>query len=165
MAIWYKVEHSKTGIKNFMECNWHFHDFRIERVSFLSNENIVELFLKYDELEGSVILRFVNVHSMNVNFKAEFSSFEDIMGSVLLLTDNNRLLWIADDSWGEQSAQHIDELKNEFLWIEAENIIWAVTDENGNPSEMPADKIDQIWVIYGKTEYHHFDLIPYDDIQ
>ena len=72
--------------------------------------------LWYDELEGSVILRFVNVHSMNVNFKVEFGSSEGIMGSVLLLTDNSRLLWIADDSWGNQSAQHIDELKNEFSW-------------------------------------------------
>ncbi|MBQ7906349.1 MAG: hypothetical protein IJ309_00080 [Clostridia bacterium] len=165
MAIWYEVEHTETGIHNFMECNWYFHDFKIERINYSSNKNTVEIFLKYDELEGSVILQFVNVHSMNVNFKVEFGSSEDIIGSVLLLTDNNRLLWIADDSWGEQSAQHIDELKNESSWIEAENIIWAVTDENGNPTEMPANKIDQIGVFYGKTEHHHFDLTPYIEFQ
>ena len=165
MPIWYEVEHSKAGIYNFMECNWHFHDFKIERVSLLSNENTVEIFLRYDELEGSVILRFVNVHSMNVNFKVEFGSSEGIMGSVLLLTDNSRLLWIADDSWGNQSAQHIDELKNEISWVEAENIIWAVTDENGKPAEMSASKIDQVWNIYGKTEYHHFDLMPYNEVE
>ena len=62
MAIWYEVEHSKKGIHNFMECNWHFHDFKIERVHYLPDSLTAELFLKYDKLEGSVILRFLNVN-------------------------------------------------------------------------------------------------------
>ena len=33
MAVWYEVEHSEKGIHNFMECNWHFHDFKIECVN------------------------------------------------------------------------------------------------------------------------------------
>lgn len=163
MPIWYKVEHSQSGITNFMECNYHFHDFRIERVSFSSDENTAEVFLRYDELKGSIILRFINVHAMNVKLKVELGSSEDIMGSVLLVTNNDHLLWIDDDSWGEQSNLHINELKNEFSWIEAENILWAVTDEYGNPTEMPADKIDQTWIIYGKTEHRHFDLTPYKE--
>ncbi|MBQ8163525.1 MAG: hypothetical protein IJZ93_04070 [Clostridia bacterium] len=162
MPIWYEVEHSKTGIYNFMECNWHFHDFEIERISYLPDENSVELFLKYDELKGSVILRFINVYSMNVMFKVEYGSLDNIMGSVLLLTQNGQFLWIDNDSWGDKSKHHIEELKKESSWVQAENIIWAVTDEYGNPTEMPANKIDQVWQIYGKIEHHHFDLKPYN---
>ena len=110
MAIWYEVEHSEKGIYNFMECNWCFHDFKIERVSYLP-DNTAELFLKYDELEGSVILRFIGVHSMNVTVQAEFGYISDIMGSVLLLLENGQLLWIDDDSWGDQSIEHIEYLK------------------------------------------------------
>ncbi len=164
MAIWYEVEHSKKGIHNFMECNWHFHDFKIERVNYLPDDShTAELFLKYDELEGSVILRFVNVRSMNINIKVDMGYIGDIMGSVLLLLDNGQFLWIDDDSWGDQSIDHIEELKKESSWIQAERLIWATTDCNGNPADLPADKIDQTLCIYGKIEHHHFDLTPYDE--
>ena len=159
MAIWYEVEHSEKGIYNFMECNWCFHDFKIERVSYLP-DNTAELFLKYDELEGSVILRFIGVHSMNVTVQAEYGYTSDIMGSVLLLLENGQFLWINDDSWGDQSIEHIEDLKKEASWIQAKRIIWATTDKYGNPTDLPADKIDQTWCIYGKTEHHHFDLTP-----
>lgn len=161
MAIWYTIEHTKESINNFMEFNYHFHDFSIEKVTYIPDENIAELFLKYDELKDSIILRFINVRGMNVSVKVDCGYADEIMGSVLLLTDNNQFLWIDGDVWGEQSEQHIEELKKECSWIQAENIIWALTDENGNPTEMPPYKIDQTWNIYGKIEHRHFDLIPY----
>ena len=164
MAIWYEVEHSEKGIHNFMECNCHFHDFTIERVNYLPDSYTAELFLKYDELEGSVILRFIGVHSMNINIQVDMGWTSDIMGSVLLLLENGQLLWIDDDSWGDQSMDHIEELKKESSWIQAERLIWATTDSNGNPTELPADKIDQTWNIYGKIEHHHFDLTPFDGL-
>ena len=163
MAIWYEVEHSEKGIHNFMECNWHFHDFKIERVHYLTDSHTVELFLKYDELEGSVILRFICVHSMNLSVHVDMGWTYDIMGSVLLLLENGQFLWIDDDSWGDQSMDHIEELKKESSWIQAERLIWATTDSNGNPTELPADKIDQSWSIYGRIEHHHFDLTPFDE--
>ena len=165
MPIWYEVEHSKAGIYNFMECNWHFHDFKIERVCYLSDENTTELFLKYDELENSIILKFINVQAMNIAVKVNFCCTDEIMGSVLLLTENGHLLWIDNDSCGDKSEQHIEELKKDSSWIRAERIIWAVTDKHGNPTEMPANKIDQTWNVYGKTEHHHFDLTPYIESQ
>ena len=161
MAIWYTIEHTKESINNFMEFNYHFHDFSIEKVTYIPDENVAELFLKYDELKDSIILRFINVHGMNVSVKVDCGCADEIMGSVLLLTDNNQFLWIDSDVWGEQSEQHIEEFKKECSWIQAENIIWALTDENGNPTEMPPYKIDQTWNIYGKIEHRHFDLIPY----
>ena len=163
MPIWYEVEHSKAGIYNFMECNWHFHDFKIERVCYLSDENITELFLKYDELENSIILKFMNVQAMNIAVKVNFGCADEIMGSVLLLTENKQFLWIDNDSWGDKSEQHIEELKKDSSWIQAENIIWAVTDKHGNPTEMPTNKIDQTWNVYGKTEHRHFNLTPYTE--
>ena len=164
MAIWYEVEHSEKGIRNFMDCNWHFHDFTIERVNYLPNSYTAELFLKYDELEGSVILRFVNVHSMNVNIQVNTGWINDIVGSVLLLLENGQLLWIDDDRWEDQSIDHIEELKKESSWVQAERLILAITDSNGNPTELPADKIDQTWNIYGKIEHHHFELTPLDEL-
>ena len=163
MAIWYEVKHSQTDIHNFMECNWHFHDFKIERVNYLSDSYTAELFLKYDELEGSVILRFIGVRSMNINIQVSQGYTCDIMGSVLLLLENGQFLWIDDDSWGNQSMDHIEELKKESSWIQAERLIWATTDSNGNPTELPADKIDQTWINYGKIEHHHFDLTPFEE--
>lgn len=82
----------------------------------------------------------------------------DMMGSVLLLLENGQFLWIDDDLWGDQSIDHIEELKEEASWIQAERLIWATTDRDGNPTELPANKTDQVWNVYGKTEHHHFDL-------
>lgn len=160
MAIWYEVEHSQKGIHDFMECNSHFHDFTIERILYMPDQYTVELFLKYDELEGSVILRFLGVHAMNIGIQVDCGCPCMILGSVLLLLDNGHFLWIDDDWWGDQSIDHIEELKEGASWIQAERLIWETTDSNGNPTELPADKIDQIWNIYGKTEHHHFDLTP-----
>ena len=158
-----EIQGNSEGIHNFMECNWHFHDFQIERVNYLPDSYTAELFLKYDELEGSVILRFIDVDSMKVNVQVDMGSTSAIAGSVLFLLKNGQFLWIDNDLWGDQSTDHIDELKKESSWIQAERLIWATTDSNGNPTELPADKIDQIWSVYGKIEHHHFDLTPFDE--
>lgn len=161
MAVWYEVERSRTGIENFMECNWCFHDFKIERAVYLPENRSAELFLKYDEPEGSVILRFLNVHAMRVVLDMEYGFPAEIGGSVLLLLDDGRFLWADNDFWGEKSKAHLEELKAESSWVQAERIVWAVTDSSGKPAEMPADKIDQVWTVWGKTERHHFELSPY----
>ena len=165
MAIWYEVERSKAGIYNFLECNYRFHDFKIARVSYQPDHYTAELFLLYDELEGSIILRFINVQEMDVSTEDSFGYLNEIEGSVLLLTENGQFLWIADDSWGDQSKEHIEELKKEASWVQAERIIWAMTDSRGLPMELPADVIDQTWVNYGKEEYHHFELTPCKDFE
>jgi len=160
MAIWYEVEHSEAGIYNFMECNSHFHEFKIARVSYHPDDYTAELFLLYDELERSIILRFIHVQEMYVSMEGSFGLLNEIEGSVLLLTENEQFLWITDDIWGDQSKEHIKELKKEASWVQAERIIWAMTDSHGFPTELPADMIDQTWMIYGKEEHHHFELTP-----
>ena len=65
-----------------------------------------------------------------------------------------------------QNASLIDadtKLKEEASWVQAERIIWAMTDSRGLPTELPADMIDQTWMIYGKEEHHHFELTPCKD--
>lgn len=165
MAVWYEVERTKEGIYNFMECNMRFHDFAISRVSYDPDENMAEIFLKYDELKDSVILRFLNVHSMSVAVNVDCRYICDISTmSALFLLENGDFLWIEDDgTWGEKAFDHIEELKEDSSWIQAERIIWAMTDEHGQPTELPARVIDQIWNVYGKIEHHHFDLMPYKE--
>lgn len=34
MAIWYEVEKSEDGIYNFLECNWRFHNFSIDKIKY-----------------------------------------------------------------------------------------------------------------------------------
>ena len=165
MAIWYEVEHSESGIYNFMECNCRFHDFKIARVSYHPDDYTAELFLLYDELERSIILRFIHVQEMRVSTEASFGLMNEIEGSVLLLTENGQFLWIADDIWGDQSKEHIEELNKEASWVQAERIIWAMTDSRGFPTELPADMIDQTWMIYGKEEHHHFELTPCKELK
>ena len=103
---------------------------------------------------------------MNVNIQVEFGAIITyIEGSVLLLTKKGEFIWIADDSWGDQSMKHIKKLKKDSTWIQAERLIWATTDKDGIPTELPADKIDQTWHIYGEIKHRHFDLTPCKDFE
>ncbi len=48
------------------------------------------------------------------------------------------------------------------LLLDDDSIIWAVTDADGNPVEMPPDRIDQVWSVYGRTEEKHFELKEFE---
>lgn len=52
MPVWYEVEKSEDGIINFMECNWHFHDFLIGQASYFPAKQMVELLMEYDTPNG-----------------------------------------------------------------------------------------------------------------
>lgn len=163
MAIWYEVEHTEEGIRNFLDCNWGFHDFTIGRFSFDPEKKTAELFMRYDENEGSVLLRFLNVEGMRVEAEVDGGyPVYWIMDSILLLLDNGQFLWIDDDDEKNPDAARIAKLKTCCDWVQAGRIIWAVTDKEGNPMEMPPEKIDQVWHVYEKEERHHFDLTPYE---
>jgi hypothetical protein len=94
MAIWYEVEKTENGIYNFMECNSCFHDFKIVRADYdPENDHTLELFLLYDELEGSIILRFIDVHNMHINMDCSLGWPDDIWESVLIILENSHFLW------------------------------------------------------------------------
>lgn len=160
MAIWYEVEKTEKGLDDFLESNWAFHDFRPERVEYVPSKDMVEIFLRYDTRKEGVLLRFAWIHSMGVNTKRDYEA-EWLNGSVALLLDNHTIIWLDDDDWGKESKNHLDEIKSYTTWVEAERVFWAITDGDGNPVEMPSDRIDQIWSVYGKQIEKHFDLNPF----
>ncbi|MBD5083281.1 MAG: hypothetical protein HDT34_03875 [Clostridiales bacterium] len=101
-------------------------------------------------------MRFSHIHNMHIDTNRDYD-FE-LIGSVALLLENNSVIWLSDDSWGKQSKEHLEEIKQYTTWVEAERIFWAITDADGNPVEMPSERINQVWISYGKREEKHFDL-------
>ena len=161
MAIWYEVEKSKAGIKNFLDSNWSFHDFRIEKIEYISRKNMVEIFLKYDTETEGALLRFSGVQGVHINLPSDYNA-DFIMGCCVLYLENDTLLWLDDESCDANDAEQLSLAKQCATWVESKKILWAITDGDGNPIEMPPERIDQVWVAWGKTEERHFDLKPFD---
>lgn len=157
MAVWYEMEKSEKGIENFLDSNWGFHDFRPEKIEYISGKDCVEIFLKYDTMDEGVLLRFAWIHNVHINPNRDYDG-EWLSGCITLLLENNNIIWLADDEWGNQTREHLNEVKKYTTWVEAERIFWAITDADGNPVEMPQNRIHQIWNIYGKLEEKHFEL-------
>ena len=153
MAVWYELEKSDQGIKDFMECNWEFHDFRIEQVAFIPRKNMVELFLLYDTRDEGMLLRFLNPYGMNVNVDIDYEA--DWLLGASLMKEDDTILWIAADNI-DLDNEYLEDLKKHLTWIQAEKLIWAVTDGNGNPIEIPQTRLDQIWNDYGTKIEKHF---------
>lgn len=153
MAIWYEVEKTEEGIKNFLGCNWEFHDFRVEKIEYVPGMDMVEIFLNYDTGCEGVLLRFAWIKDMHINTKHDYDG-EWIFGSSLLLQKNSTLIWV-DEEFHEAKLK---EVKSYATWVEAERMFWAVTDEAGNPVEMPSERIHQKWNADGSIEEKHFQL-------
>ncbi|MCQ2428382.1 MAG: hypothetical protein MJ137_08320 [Clostridia bacterium] len=155
MAIWYRVKKDEKHMNDFMQCNWGFHDFKIRKIEYLPDDGTLEMFLLYDELEGSVILKFFNVTDLHIAVP-DSAYLNYIEGGTLFLNDSEHFVWT--DGEGQ-----FEEQKNISTWIESEEIYWAVCNKYGLPDEMPKNKIDQTWNIWGKTEQKHFELTPYEE--
>jgi len=138
---------------DFMECNWDFHDFTIERMTYYPTRRIAELFLKYDQLAGSVVLRFIDIKGYHYPIREDCW---EIMDAKLYLLPYNRFLWICDEAYDD-----IERNKAVCDWFESDRILWAVTNKLGEPDEMPPEKIDQTWNIWGRIEEKHFVLKEY----
>lgn len=158
MAIWYEVEKSQTGIKNFLDSNWSFHDFRIEKIEYIPSRDMVEMFLKYDTQTEGVLLRFLGVHDVSIAVPDDYEA-DYIFGCSVFRQENNSLIWLNDEV---NCEEQLDKVKQFATWVKAQRIIWAITDGDGNPIEMPTERIDQVWNIWGKIEEKHFDLKEFD---
>lgn len=143
MGIWYQIEKTEKGINDFLDCHWGFHNFRIERVAFIPSRDAVEIFLKYDTGTEGVLLQFSNLRGINVNVDIDYEA-DWLYGASLILRDTNTLLWVAADDVTEANEYYQDVLKG-LTWVEADRLVWAVTDENGAPVELPYDRLHQIW--------------------
>lgn len=163
MAVWFELEKTEKGIRDFLESNWDFHDFRLERIEYIPGRDLVEIFLKYDTLAEGVLLRFVGIHDVRIDIQNNCDyDTAWLNGSVVLLLENDSVIWLDDDGWGSSSKEHLDEMKESTTWVEARNVFWAVTDADGNPVEMPSSRINQVWNIYGVKKEKHFELKEFD---
>ncbi|MDE6723483.1 MAG: hypothetical protein K2J55_04730, partial [Eubacterium sp.] len=123
---------------------------------YSTEKDLVEIFLRYDTMDEGVLLRFSHIQNMHIDTNRDYD-FE-LVGSTALLLENNSVIWLSDDSWGNQSKEHLDEIKQNTTWVEAERLFWAITDADGNPVEMPPERINQVWIMDEKREEKHFDL-------
>ena len=69
MAKWYEVEKTEKGIKEFLECNWEFHDFRAIKIEYVPGMDMVEIFLQYDTGCEGVLLRFAWIKDMITSYQ------------------------------------------------------------------------------------------------
>ncbi len=159
MAIWYKVKKTAEGLKQFLECNWEFHDFRIESVAYHARGDYTEVYLAYDTGEEGVMLRFVGMVRVNLPL-GEYYADAWLCGSGAFVTERDTIIWAPGDDYDFDTEEGRLNAMTEVGWIEAVDLCWAVTDAKGTPVEMPADRIDQVWVTYGVKSYHHFELEP-----
>ena len=162
MAVWYEVVKSENGIENFLMSNWGFHDFRPERVSYIPGKDMAEIFLKYDSGTEGVLIRFSGIFAMHTNTDRDYDA-EWLNGAVMYILEDGNFIWLDDDSWGDSSFDHLEEIKEYTTWIKSERVFWAITDRNGNPIEMPKDRIDQKWhnSMTNETTEYHFVLRPF----
>lgn len=163
MAKWFRVEKTGKGLTEFQECNWGFHDFRLEWAKYDAKKDIAEVFLGYDTRTEGVLLRFIGVRCMDIRSDGEYGN-SWLSESGFYLSDKDRITWIIESDTCDLNSEEIRKTTKEYAgWVEAEELHWAVTDADGVPVEMPADRIDQKWDIYGEISYHHFDLIPVEE--
>lgn len=75
-----------------------------------------------------------------------------LFGTTLLLREDGDLQWFA--------AEDIIAAKVEnptfCTWVKSREMIWAITDGEGQPVAMPVDRLNQVWHDYGKTIEKHF---------
>lgn len=153
MSVWYKVNATEQGITDFLDCNWGFHDFRIERVTFVPESDTCEVFLKYDTGKEGVVLRFSKLRGMFIRVDEDYLDAW-LFGSTLLLQENGTMRWIAaDDVSAEEAAACTF-----ATWVEADQLLWAVTDGDGQPIEMPSDCLHQLWNVDGKDIEKQFSF-------
>lgn len=153
MAIWYKVEKTEQSINDFLDCNWGFHDFRIERVEYVAGNDMVEIFLRYDTGKEGVRLRFVGLSGVHIYVNLDYEA-DWLYGTTLLLRNDGDLQWFAAEDVSEAEAEN----PTFCTWVKSSEMTWAVTDGEGRPVEMPADRFNQVWHNHGETIEKHFSF-------
>lgn len=159
MAIWYKLDGGNFGIKEFMDMFHGFHDYRINKVTYIPEKNCLDVFLEYDTRQEGVLLRFTGVVDFHINPNRDFEA-DWIAGSSLFTTLEGNYLWI--DEEGTEDNQ--EELKKYGSWACAAKVFWAVTDAKGIPIELPSTYLHQTWSILnwetGQYESSEYEFAP-----
>lgn len=161
MAIWYELEKSPDGIRNFLESNWRFHDFRLESIEYTAGKDMVEVLLMYDTGEEGVLLRFAWIHDLHIQTGRDYEA-DWISESTLIQLEDGSVMWVERGDFDVEDASQFEAVRRSDTWVEAERLFWAITDGEGNLVDMPQDRIDQTWHVYGEIEHKHFDLHEFE---
>ena len=143
MAVWYQVEKTEEGLQQFLESNCEFHDYRIERVDYHAAEDYTDVYLAYDTGTEGVLIRFLGMIRLTIPLGRLYAGAW-LSGTTVFVSERNSIVWIPEEDCDDPGTEEERErIMLHYSWIEAEKICWAVTDAEGNPVEMPADRIDK----------------------
>lgn len=143
MAVWYEVGKTEEAVQEFLKANCMFHDFRLERFTYIPSKDMVEILYGYDSLSEGVLLRFAWIYGMHPVCANDYAA-DWISGSTVLILPNDTgaktFLWLEDGNGATE--ENLEECKRWTTWVESGKLFWAHTDKDGNPIEMPEDWID-----------------------
>ena len=143
MAVWYQVEKTEEGLQQFLESNCEFHDYRIERVDYHAAEDYTDVYLAYDTGTEGVLIRFLGMIRLTIPLGRLYAGAW-LSGTTVFVSERNSIVWIPEEDCDDPGTEEERErIMLHYSWIEAEEICWAVTDAEGSPVEMPADRIDK----------------------
>lgn len=140
MAVWYEVERTERGIADFMECNRKFRDFRIERITFVAEDDTCEIYLKHATCAGGLVLRFSELCDMFIRVDGDYLE-SWLAGATLLVRKNGVIRWIAAGNVAEDALQDCAFA----TWVESHRLTWAITDAEEQPAEIQAQQLHGYW--------------------
>ena len=141
MAVWYQVEKTEEGLQQFLESNCEFHDYRIERVDYHAAEDYTDVYLAYDTGTEGVLIRFLGMIRLTIPLGRLYAGAW-LSGTTVFVSERNSIVWIPEEDCDDPGTEEeCERIMLHYGWIEAEEICWAVTDAEGNPVEMPADRM------------------------
>ena len=110
MTIWYELEKSPEGIRNFLESNWHFHDFRLESIEYTAGKDMVEVLLMYDSGEEGVLLRFTCIHDLHIQTGRDYEA-DWIMESILIQLEEGSIMWVERGDFDVEDASQFEAVR------------------------------------------------------
>lgn len=158
MAIWYEVEKTEHGLLHFHEANWEFHDFRIARITYFPEHNMIDIYLQYDTKKEGRLLRFYDVSAMHIEpvYLSDYP-YSWMEGTLIWLEDDN-LVWVDSEFYSVGDPELKKAMETDFNWVKSRRLFWAFTDAAGLPIEMPSDLIEHPFLDNNEEYYETYDL-------
>ena len=99
--------------------------------------------LAYDTGTEGVLIRFLGMIRLTIPLGRLYAGAW-LSGTTVFVSERNSIVWIPEEDCDDPGTEEERErIMLHYGWIEAEEICWAVPDAEGNPVEMPADRIDK----------------------
>lgn len=141
--MWYELEKTEEGIGKFLDWIGGFHDFRIERISLDRKEGTAEVFLLYDTFRDGVLLRFSGTKNAHISCRRGYEEGFIYSGTILRVPPSS-ILFIDDDDYRENDPEDFEDLLRSSTWVEAESLVFAITDGDGVPSDTPPEHLHSL---------------------